>query len=59
MRCGQPLISGVALKRCKEDEKLVNSALNTQKKGMIVDTRTQAAQLNSRSKGIHMSVLEF
>jgi hypothetical protein len=39
-------------RRCKEDEKLVNFALKEKKKGMIIDTRTQAAALNSKSKGI-------
>ncbi|EDO33774.1 predicted protein [Nematostella vectensis] len=51
MRSGEPLCGSMSNKRCKEDEKLVNSALGSMKKGMIVDTRSTPAVMNSRSKG--------
>lgn len=50
LRSGQPLL-GLGNRRCKEDEKLVNAALKEKKKGMITDTRSQTATMNSRSKG--------
>lgn len=50
LRSGQPMV-GLGNKRCKEDEKLINAALKEKKKGMIVDTRSQAAAINSKSKG--------
>ncbi|XP_013789413.1 myotubularin-related protein 9-like isoform X1 [Limulus polyphemus] len=40
LRSSQPMVAN-GNKRCKEDERLVNAALGTGKKGFIVDTRTQ------------------
>ena len=50
LRCGQPLTT-MAGKRSREDEKLVNATLGNVLKGIIVDTRSQAAAMNSRTKG--------
>lgn len=50
LRCGQPLTS-IGSKRSREDEKLVNATLGGDSKGIIIDTRSQAAAMNSRSKG--------
>ena len=50
MRCGQPLTT-MASKRSREDEKLVNATLGSDSKGIIIDTRTQTAAMNSRTKG--------
>ena len=50
LRCGQPLTT-MAGKRSREDEKLVNATLGNELKGIIVDTRSQAAAMNSRTKG--------
>ncbi|XP_031549636.1 myotubularin-related protein 9-like [Actinia tenebrosa] len=50
LRSGQPVL-GLGNRRCKDDEKLINAALKEKKKGIIVDTRSQAATINSRSKG--------
>lgn len=38
-------------RRSREDEKLVNATLEGGLKGIIVDTRSQAAAMNSRAKG--------
>jgi myotubularin-related protein 9 len=40
MRSSQPL-TGPNSKRCKEDERLINSVLGPGKRGYIIDTRTQ------------------
>lgn len=40
MRSGQPLITANG-KRCKEDERLLNGVLAREKRGYIIDTRTQ------------------
>jgi len=40
LRSGQPLV-GPSGKRCKEDEKLINSVLGPGKRGYIIDTRNQ------------------
>lgn len=49
MRSSQPL-TGPNSKRCKEDERLINSVLGHNKKGYVIDTRTatlaQAAKVN-------------
>lgn len=50
LRCGQPL-TAIASKRSREDEKLVNATLGGESKGVIIDTRSSAAAMNSRSKG--------
>lgn len=50
MRCGQPLTT-MASKRSREDEKLVNATLGSDSKGIIIDTRSQTAAMNSRTKG--------
>ena len=58
LRCGQPLTS-IGGKRSREDEKLVNATLGGDSKGIIIDTRSQAAAMNSRSKGMGSSVVYF
>jgi hypothetical protein len=40
MRSSQPM-TGPSSKRCKEDERLINSVLGPGKRGYIIDTRTQ------------------
>lgn len=50
MRSGQPLTT-MASKRSREDEKLVNATLGSDSKGIIIDTRSQTAAMNSRTKG--------
>lgn len=50
LRCGQPL-TAIGSKRSREDEKLINHTLGAASKGVIIDTRSQAAAMNSRSKG--------
>ncbi|CAH3022936.1 unnamed protein product [Porites evermanni] len=50
MRCAQPLTT-MASKRSREDEKLVNATLGSDSKGIIIDTRSQTAAMNSRTKG--------
>lgn len=50
LRCGQPLTT-MGSKRSREDEKLVNATLGKQLKGVIIDTRSQTAAMNSRTKG--------
>ncbi|KAJ8322021.1 hypothetical protein KUTeg_000492 [Tegillarca granosa] len=50
MRSSQPL-TGQSNKRCKEDEKLVNSVLGIGKRGYIVDTRSQSNAKAAQSKG--------
>lgn len=50
MRSSQPL-SGPNSKRCKEDERLLNSLLGPGKRGYIIDTRSVNAAQNAKSKG--------
>lgn len=50
LRCSQPLV-GTNNRRCKEDEKLINAVLGVNKKGYIIDTRTQNLAQLSRTKG--------
>lgn len=50
LRCGQPL-TAIGSKRSREDEKLVNATLGGETKGVIIDTRSSTAAMNSRSKG--------
>ncbi|XP_068736229.1 myotubularin-related protein 9-like [Montipora capricornis] len=50
LRCSQPLTT-MGGKRSREDEKLVNATLGSELKGVIIDTRSQAAAMNSRTKG--------
>jgi myotubularin-related protein 9 len=60
MRSSQPL-TGPNSKRCKEDERLINSVLGPGKRGYIIDTRTQTlaqtakvcCNLNIEIEGIH------
>jgi len=47
MRSSQPL-SGPNSKRCKEDEKLINSVLGPGKRGYIIDTRTQTVAQSAK-----------
>ncbi|XP_053209374.1 myotubularin-related protein 9-like isoform X1 [Panonychus citri] len=50
LRSGQPMV-GTSSKRCKEDEKLINTVLGSQKRGYIIETRTQNLAQLARSKG--------
>lgn len=50
MRSSQPL-TGPNGRRCKEDERLLNSLLGPGKRGYIVDTRTASSAQNARAKG--------
>lgn len=51
IRCAQPLI-GTNVRRCKEDETLVNSMLTQRhKKGWILDTRHPNIVKNAQSRG--------
>ena len=50
LRSSQPLTT-MGGRRSREDEKLVNATLEGGLKGIIVDTRSQAAAMNSRAKG--------
>jgi myotubularin-related protein 9 len=50
MRSSQPL-TGPNGKRCKEDERLVNSVMGMGKRGYIVDTRAQSVAKMAQSKG--------
>lgn len=50
LRCGQPL-TAIGSKRSREDERLVNATLGGETKGVIIDTRSSTAAMNSRSKG--------
>ena len=50
LRCGQPL-TATGSKRSREDERLVNATLGGETKGVIIDTRSSTAAMNSRSKG--------
>ncbi|KAH9491937.1 Myotubularin- protein 9 [Bulinus truncatus] len=50
LRSSQPL-TGPSGKRCKEDERLVNSVMGMGKRGYIVDTRAQNVAKVAQSKG--------
>lgn len=50
LRSSQPLTT-MGGRRSRDDEKLVNATLEGGLKGIIVDTRSQAAAMNSRAKG--------
>ncbi len=51
IRCSQPLI-GSSVRRCKEDESLVNAMLTQRhKKGWILDTRHPNIVKNAQSRG--------
>jgi len=58
LRCGQPL-TAIGSKRSREDERLINDTLGGASKGVIVDTRSQAAAMNSRSKGTSETIMCF
>lgn len=58
LRCGQPL-TAIGSKRSREDEKLINHTLGAASKGVIIDTRSQAAAMNSRSKGTSETIVQF
>ena len=54
MRCSQPLC-GQQGRRCKEDEKLLNTlAYKLEQKGIIFDTRSSSAINSHKSKGLKM-----
>jgi len=44
-------LTAIGSKRSREDEKMINDTLGGDSKGVIIDTRSQAAAMNSRSKG--------
>ncbi|KAK3607056.1 hypothetical protein CHS0354_015367 [Potamilus streckersoni] len=50
LRSSQPL-TGTNGRRCKDDERLVNSVLGIGRRGYIVDTRTYSAAKAAQSKG--------
>ncbi|XP_014113141.1 PREDICTED: myotubularin-related protein 9 isoform X2 [Pseudopodoces humilis] len=50
MRSSQPL-TGTNGRRCKEDEKLVNSTLRSGRRGFVIDTRPLALAQQARAKG--------
>lgn len=50
LRSGQPMV-GTNSKRCKEDEKLINTVLGSGKRGYIIETRTQNLAQLARTKG--------
>lgn len=50
MRSSQPM-TGPNSKRCKEDERLINSVLGPGKRGYIIDTRTQTLAQTAKSRG--------
>lgn len=50
MRGSQPM-TGPNSKRCKEDERLINSVLGPGKRGYIIDTRTQTLAQTAKSRG--------
>ena len=58
LRCGQPL-TAIGSKRSREDEKLINDTLGGASKGFIIDTRSQASAMNSRSKGMSETIVHF
>lgn len=50
LRSGQPMV-GNNTKRCKEDERLINTVLGAGKRGYIVETRTTNVAQLARNKG--------
>ncbi|XP_050307149.1 myotubularin-related protein 9 [Anthonomus grandis grandis] len=50
MRCSQPLTSN-SNKRCRSDERILNSILGPYKKGYIIDTRSPGLINHYKSKG--------
>lgn len=50
LRSSQPMV-GTSNRRCKEDEKLINAVVGTNKKGYIIDTRTPTLAQLARTKG--------
>lgn len=50
MRSSQPL-TGPNSKRCKEDERLINSVLGHNKKGYVIDTRTSTLAQAAKNRG--------
>ena len=56
MRCSQPL-TGSNNRRCKEDERLVNSVMGKGNKGYIIDTRSPAAAKSAQSKGQYKGMI--
>ncbi|XP_054167367.1 myotubularin-related protein 9-like [Oppia nitens] len=50
LRSGQPMV-GTNSKRCKDDEKLINTVLGSGKRGYIIETRTQNLAQLARTKG--------
>ena len=56
LRCGQPL-TAIGSKRSREDERLVNATLGGETKGVIIDTRSSTAAMNSRSKGKRIIII--
>lgn len=52
MRSSQPL-SGPSVKRCREDEKLLNSILKPGMRGYIIDTRHQSVTPTPKVRARH------
>ncbi|NWV28340.1 MTMR9 protein, partial [Origma solitaria] len=50
MRSSQPL-TGTNGRRCKEDEKLINSTLRSGRRGFVIDTRSLTVAQQARAKG--------
>lgn len=50
MRSSQPLVSSSS-KRCKQDERVLNSVLGPGKRGYIIDTRSVASATNAKARG--------
>ncbi|XP_001948155.2 myotubularin-related protein 9 [Acyrthosiphon pisum] len=50
MRSSQPLV-GSSSKRCKQDERVINSVLGPGKRGYIIDTRSVANATNAKARG--------
>ncbi|XP_050443434.1 myotubularin-related protein 9 isoform X2 [Adelges cooleyi] len=50
MRSSQPLV-GPSSKRCKQDERVINSVLGPGKRGYIIDTRSIANAASAKARG--------
>jgi len=50
MRSSEPLV-GASNRRCKEDEQILNTVLQANHRGYIIDTRSQQTATNAKSKG--------
>ncbi|KAF4531437.1 hypothetical protein B566_EDAN004207 [Ephemera danica] len=50
LRASQPL-AGPGMKRCREDERLLNAVLSQGKRGYIVDTRSQSLAQTAKARG--------